>query len=167
MKLTPEPLSILERIYLESFPLEERRNWEEIIEPKSSYGPIIHVIYDKSGLSAGLLTYWAFDTFVYIEHFAVDSAQRGHGVGTAALTGFISEQSKPIVLEIERPEVSADATRRYEFYRRIGFLEIAKDYVQPPYYPGLSEVPMWLLSNDEFLDPGMVESVLHKKVYKK
>ena len=160
-------LESLEEIYIISFPPEERRPWAQIMMPVAVEGPRLRAVYDSdSGECAGFITYWLFDTFVYVEHFAVNPAIRGGGVGSCALKAFIGSMGRPVVLEVEPADaVDPMAPRRIEFYRRHGFEILDYDYIQPPYAPGLPSVPLKLMSTDSSVDAGVVASVLHSKVY--
>jgi len=156
----------LEAVYLHSFPPEERRPWEQIVCPENAGGPVLLAIDDGSGVCAGLLTFWEFDAFVYIEHFAVSPALRGTGVGSRAIECFIASRTKPVVLEVEPENVSDPMTlRRISFYRRHGLEILDYDYVQPPYGAGLPPVPLRLMSTDSSIDASAVAAALYRRVY--
>lgn len=152
-------LSRAEAVYLASFPPEERRDWRAIA---SGTGPRLLGIYDGAAL-IGLVTTWEFEAFVYIEHLAVDAARRQCGAGSAVLRE-LAGWGKPLLVEVEPPDMSDDARRRVQFYRRNGFATIAEDYVQPPYGPGLPSVPLHLMSNGP-ADAALAAETLHAEVY--
>ena len=126
-----------------------------------------YLICDDAGHYAGFISYWQFDTFAYIEHFAVNPAARGGGIGACALREFKAMSGLPVVLEVERPGSNDMADRRIAFYRRNGFHTIdSYDYIQPPYAPGLPEVPLLLMCDrPDRIDPAHVDATLRGEVY--
>lgn len=113
----------------------------------------------------GLIIFWEFDDFVYIEHFATSHHVRGMGLGSKTLDYIKSRFTKPIVLEIEMPESSPIAARRMEFYRRNGFKPIWDfNYIQPPYSPELPSLPLLLMSTGE-AEPKRISDTIHRRVY--
>ena len=115
----------------------------------------------------GLLTTWHFETFVYIEHFAIDPALRSQGYGTEALKTFISKQEKPIILEAEPP--TDDITRRrIGFYQRNGLTMYDFPYIQPAYTPESKPVELRLMGtlNTNVTPLTLISSTLYRTVYK-
>jgi GNAT superfamily N-acetyltransferase len=155
-------LDELRRIYMTSFPPEERRPWCDIIAPKRTDCPQLHAIH-SNGQSVGLITLWRFEKFTYVEHFALAEEVRGHGIGGQVLDRLIKGEVHPIVVEVERGD-SADAQRRIRFYEGHGFQLSAYDYIQPAYAPELPSVPLWLMCTQP-LDATMVAQTLHREVY--
>ncbi|MCM1066740.1 MAG: GNAT family N-acetyltransferase [Muribaculaceae bacterium] len=161
------------RLYIDAFPEEERRPWSTmLLAPHERLrGPYLHQLLLAKGCSdtfAGLVTTWHFDHFNYIEHFATMPALRGAGVGSYTLQSLIQGFDTPWVLEVERPAADNPmAARRIAFYERNGFHLLDYDYIQPPYAPGLPEVPLLLMSTDPHIDPHHVAQVLHREVYGK
>lgn len=158
----------IEDIYLQSFPPEERRPFADLIGrtcDHSSRLRLLTIEHDESVV--GLISYWQFDSFRYIEHFAIESQQRSGGIGSRALSDFISRDSRPVVIEVEPPETDEMAKRRIEFYRRAGFNELEDfEYIQPPYAPGLPSVRLMLMTTViEQIDVKNVVKTLHKSVY--
>ncbi len=164
--ISKQDLPMLEKLYTDSFPAEERRPWKSVVNPESPYGPQLHAII-TDGRIAGFLTLWRFERFAYIEHLAIDPAFRSKGSGSSAVR-LICELCgmTPVVVEIEPPVESApDTMRRLAFYRRLGFETIDRDYVQPPYSPGLPSVPLHLMAT-AVLPPASTARTLHTHVYK-
>ncbi len=136
------------QLYQDAFPVEERRPVEklnELVENKKSFvaNALVH-----DGQFAGLLNYWEFDSFVYLEHLAMLPQLRGQNLGGMLLETLKKDIHLPLVLEAERPETEI-AARRAAFYQRHGFHVVDKDYMQPPYRAGEDEFPLWLFSTDE------------------
>lgn len=167
-----EILKSVERVYTESFPSLERRQFEnlEILLAKDNV-PFSMIVATEKGVLQGFLSYWEFEGFRYIEHFAVDKNYRGKGIGSAMLEYFIKECDKtPIVLEVEIPETGADARRRVDFYMRHSFIlwRLVK-YMQPPYDGGNDSLEMRLMTlqiNDKTKVEQMGE-IIRREVYKK
>ena len=169
IELTPDitaaDMPLLEKLYEESFPVEERRPWALIADPSKKDCPKLYAII-ADGHIAGMLTLWSFDNFAYIEHLTVNPSLRGKGVGSEAMRQLIEKIGmKPLVVEIEPPtENIPDTLRRLDFYTKLGFQTIATDYIQPPYTASLPSVPMHLLAT-AVLPVGSTSSTLHHEVY--
>ena len=158
----------LHEIYVNAFPPEERRPWADVVQPVSSMGPHLSAIYlDGNDVQpVGLVTLWHFDTFSYIEHFAIAEECRGCGTGSMVLSELRAVCNRPIVLEVEKPETSSQATKRVHFYNRNGFKTVSTTYIQPPYAPGLPEVPLDIMASGDLLcSTAEVENKLRKHVY--
>ena len=167
-----EVLKSVEKVYIESFPLIERRKFENVkILLEKDDVPFKMIVATEDGVLQGFLSYWEFDGFRYIEHFAVDEHLRGNGIGSGLLEYFIKECDKtPILLEVEIPESSDDARRRVDFYMRHSFIlwRLVK-YMQPPYDGGNDSLEMRLMTlqvNDKVKVEQMGE-VVKREVYKK
>lgn len=132
-------------ILVGSFPPEEYRElgaWEQMTcKQRNFYNNVVV----KGERNIGLLTYWDFDVFVYVEHFAIDPSLRGGGYGSEILSRLVQMVKKPVVLEVERP-LTEEAKRRIAFYQRNGFALWKNDYQQPPYRVGDPYLPMYLMA---------------------
>ena len=98
----------------------------------------------------GFLNAWYFDSFIYIEHYAIKPALQGQQIGTKALATFMKKHTLPIVLEVERPTCTEPNNeiriRRIRFYERLHFkLHDEINYIQPPYQTGYPEIPLYLM----------------------
>ena len=144
-----EVLKSIEMLYNSAFPAVERRKFDNVkrlIELNNVPFKIVSVT--DGGEFVGFLSFWQFDGFRYIEHFAIDKEKRGRGIGSEVLLHFIQESGKtPIILEVEIPESSADARRRVDFYMRHSFIlwRLVK-YIQPPYDGGSESIEMKLMT---------------------
>ena len=114
----------------------------------------------------GLLTTWTFDSFTYIEHFALSPEVRGRGYGSEALAMLIARTEQPLILETE-PPTDELTRRRIGFYERSGFTLYDYPYVQPAYTADSQPVPLCLMgtldTQDIMLD--QVSRTLHREVY--
>lgn len=119
------------RIFEESFPLSERR--DEAAQAAAFADPRyrLEAWMDGSRL-VGLMGWWDFEDFRYVEHVAVAPEARSGGYGSRILRHWLNMDPRPVYLEIE--EVEDDITgRRRDFYLRLGFAQTPFGHVQPPY----------------------------------
>lgn len=160
--ITEQEFNMLQELYVDSFPPEERRPTEAII-PSDSPEFAFYAIKEDSGSLLGLISLWRFAGFNYVEHFAINTSARNSGLGSKVLA-LIPE---PIVLEVEPAESNPMAERRIGFYKRNGFRVLDHKYIQPPYSPGLSPVELRLMvKGDLSVSADEVEKTLHRRVYK-
>lgn len=145
IKTTHEHYPFMEKLLKTAFPIQERRD-SEWQRRNTDDNPLFHnMLITDNGTPVGLLTYWDFQTFVYIEHFAIDSRLRNGGYGSKALEIFKRQVCSPIVLEAEEP--TDDITRRrIGFYQRQGFVMQEVPYLQPPYRPSDEWFPLKLMT---------------------
>ncbi len=160
-------LDFIERLYIESFPVNERRSVEafrKLLKENPDF--TVCLVRDKD-VKVGFLTYWTFDNFIYAEHFAISSEFRNGGYGKQVMDAFIQQTTLPLILEVELPE-SGMAERRIGFYKRIGFRLWDIEYEQPPYEKAFGPVPMKLMTYRTIdLDKVFkeVKSEIYRKVY--
>ncbi len=152
--------------YTSSFPLDEQRPTDSIAQLLTSEERFTAmVLLDKNNSFVGILTTWTFDTFIYIEHFALHLALRSQGYGSIALQTFIQHNTLPIILEVE-PPTDALTQRRISFYERCGLRLYDYPYIQPPYIPELSAVPLQLMGTlPDAYSLKKIAAILHHEVY--
>jgi len=139
-------IAFFHRLYIDNFPDFERRDWANELELLENE-PRFHVtLATCDEQPVGFITYWAFDSFSYIEHLAVDHSQRGKGYGSG-LVRQVASLGRPLLLEVE-PPIDDETRRRIAFYQHLG-LALQDDirYVQPPYSPGKPHVPLCLMTS--------------------
>ena len=140
---------------------EEKGN--EDCHPETALNPKHYTLNTKP---IGLLTTWTFDSFTYIEHFALSPEVRGRGYGSEALAMLIARTEQPLILEAE-PPTDELTRRRIGFYERSGFTLYDYPYVQPAYTADSQPVPLCLMgtldTQDIMLD--QVSRTLHREVY--
>lgn len=179
MKIEVKPIceadvALAERLYLDAFPPEERRPWEDVVsrhrlclmEPSPRFS-LLGIYTDHF---TGFITIWRFADFDYIEHFAIDPQKRSQGLGGAAISAILSGfcAGRVVVLESEPAHYGLMACRRLDFYRRCGFtVHKGFEYIQPPYAPGLPAVPLLLLTagEDQNISLSNLTRTLHHEVY--
>ena len=150
------------RIMQASFPDDEYRPYEEQIALFQE--PEYRIYY----MPAGFLAVWEFESFIYIEHFAVDPALRNSGTGSAMLQELVKQYQKPICLEVELPEDEL-TRRRIGFYERNGFVFNEYPYIQAPISKGKSPVPLRIMTYGSAITREKFEEmkeVLYRRVYK-
>lgn len=135
-----------------AFPPAERREEEKqrLLLENPAYS--CRILERENGIFLGFLAAWRFEGFRFVEHFAVNEAARGHGVGTHALQMWMDEELLPVILEVELPETEA-ARRRIGFYRRLGFVLNDFSYTQPPMQQGRQAIPLKIMSWPSALSP--------------
>lgn len=171
LKSTNPLYSFIEKLWLESFIQEERR---EVVNQRNNCdnNPLFHCCLLKNNLqSIGFLNYWTFNNFCYIEHFAITPQEQNKNYGKKALSAFLEFTKQPIILEIEIPkEEDLNTLRRQAFYTKLGFSVYNKDYLQPPYRSTDSYLPLLLMKYGE-LNPTItfkeIKQDLYKEVYNK
>lgn len=132
------------KLYATAFPVFEQRTGEQQ-EYAFSCSQYRLTAYTDNGQFIGFIAYWIFDTYIYIEHFAVDTVLRGKGYGSRILNDFVVGNPKTVLLEID-PVVDEVSAARLRFYRRCGFYENEFPHIHPPYRIGCSGHSLVVLS---------------------
>lgn len=169
MKLRRAETEEFDRIYaiLEaSFPRDEYRGYE------AQYALLRHPAYtiyvaEVDGGIGGWISVWALGDFAFVEHFAVDPARRGQGLGTAILSELRRRLACRICLEVE-PPVTEQARRRIGFYERNGFFLNDYPYEQPAYGADRSPVPLLIMTTEGGLSEAefaTLRATLYRDVY--
>lgn len=151
-------------LFQSSFPVNERRPLESLKKIISDESDVYCDAVLRNNVYVGLLVYWDFADFVYVEYLAVDPDIRGGGIGARILSQLRDGARKPVVLEVE-PPLNELAKRRIGFYERNGFVLLDNEYFQPSYglVPGLE---LKLMSSGNLaLDISEVIDIIHRRVY--
>lgn len=130
-------------LYMNSFPKHEQRNLQEQINILAVNEYHYDIIFDE-GIFVGLLLYWETESFIYVEHFCINTAIRGKGYGKQALK-LLDVRNKTIILEID-PPVDEISQRRLHFYRSAGYLPNIFPHIHPPYKPNYKGHELVVLS---------------------
>lgn len=126
--------SVFKALYTISFPIFEQRT--EVQQEKAFCCPHYFLsAYTENEVFVGFIGHWEFDSYIYIEHFAIDQTLRGKGHGSKILTDFINKNSKIVLLEID-PVMDDISAARLRFYQRCGFHSNNYTHTHPPYRPG-------------------------------
>lgn len=118
------------QLYEKSFPLAERRKREDhlLATTDSQFFPLS--AWEGNEL-VGLLFFWEWDSYRYLEHLAVDDHLRGQGYGSQMLR-YLRDSEHTIILEID-PLVNELSVRRLQFYERAGYTLTPYRFVHLPY----------------------------------
>ncbi|HLN71688.1 MAG TPA: GNAT family N-acetyltransferase [Prolixibacteraceae bacterium] len=158
----------LKSLYHDSFPPDERRDWNELTG-LTVHSPFnIHCIHNSNG-TIGLLTLWKWLEFTFIEHFAINKTFQGKGIGSEVINQLKHEASTKIILETEEPTTDL-AIRRINFYARLGFHRCNEEYYQPPYSKDKKAVKMVLMSYPGQITPSefiAIRAKLYREVYRR
>ena len=160
-------LKFIERIYTESFPPDERRDFSDVIRLLEENDDFFIVLLSDENKAVGFISYWEWNDFSYVEHFAVDSSCRGSGYGATAMTELLKHINNPAVLEVEKP-LDDISQRRIRFYERLGFVLCTRPYTQPPYSPEKQPLELYLMSFGKIDLNQVFDTVaprIHQKVY--
>ena len=157
----------MEDLMKASFPVEEYRDLNELRSYTDNKKHFYNNVILDGDNPIGIITFWDFDDFYYVEHFAIDSNLRNGGYGKKVMNALSRNIEKPIVLEVERP-IEEMAERRINFYKRQGFNLWENDYHQPPYRKGDDFLPMNLMVYGHLSvekDYEQVKNKIHKEIY--
>lgn len=138
--------SRFKKLYSGSFPVFEQRTVGQQDAAFSSHRYHL-TAYEENGTFVGFISYWEFDTYIYIEHFAVDTKLRGTGYGSLILNSFAKEQSKVIILEID-PVTDDISASRLRFYEKCSFHKNDYNHIHPPYRKGYDGHRLIVLSSN-------------------
>lgn len=163
-----EEVDFLIRVYMEAFPLSERRPLERVFElyKDNPHFTIDLTVHEEKAV--GFLCYWDLGEFIFAEYLAIDPNLRNGGLGKKVVDEFLATITKPVILEVELPTTIL-SERRIGFYQRIGF-KIWENiqYQQPAYHAETQPVPMKLMSLGEIdveKDISKIRSKLYSAVY--
>lgn len=154
-------------LFESAFPEEERPPFDDLAHRDGSLFHFLVVLNEEEPV--GLLTYWDFEDFVYVEHFAIVKDLRDQGFGKAAFLNFLSQQHKQVLFEVELPH-DEESEHRIEFYSSMGLCQNPQEYMQPSYRnPQHLAVPMLIMSKYELDDDAFEEmrNILYTKVYRR
>lgn len=119
---------LLERLYTEAFPDNERKPFGMIREKHRKKRTDVWVV-DEDGKFSGLAITMNSADLVLLDYFAICREKRGNGLGSASLKALFEKyRGKRFFLEVESLAVVADNTeerrRRKQFYRNNGMSEL-------------------------------------------
>jgi len=154
------------QIYESSFPEDERRDWNQLLDLLHNKQFNLYEIYILEKF-IGFISVWYMMEFSFIEHFAITDTEQGKGYGTQALNQVLSIISKPVILEVEEA-ITETARKRILFYERLNFSMNTGSYFQPPYSIGKLSVKMQLMSYPMKIEPEDFERIkaqIHYSMY--
>ena len=120
--------SMLEQLYTEAFPENERKPFAMIREKHRENLTDVWVIED-AGAFSGLAVTMNSEDLVLLDYFAIRGEKRGRGLGGASLRALFEKYcGKRFFLEVESLSVPADnieeRRRRKQFYLNNGMREL-------------------------------------------
>lgn len=147
-------------IYSVSFPIYEQRDEkQQAYAFTDTHYHLLATIEDDVLVS--FISYWEFDTYVYIEHLAVNPGLRGRNAGSKTLSAFAEHIQKTIILEID-PPVDEISRKRLRFYEKLGYKTNPYKHFHPAYMPQQYEPhELLVLSN-----PASLDKAEYKQFYK-
>lgn len=142
---------IVESIYIEAFPENERQTCETIKQRlENNVLKLFVVKYEHTILGFALAWEILSLKTYYIEYFAISKEYRNNGIGEFILKSFkeyIGDEK--LIVEIEDPAIDKTDTnkiRRFEFYKRNGFILVPTlNYEMPSLEDENESIPMFLL----------------------
>lgn len=136
-------------IYKGSFPIFEQRDIDNQIKALKDDKFNCRVYLEDDNV-IGILFFWQWENYRYIEHFAISKDMRGKNYGSKILNEFCKE-SYLTILEID-PPIDKVSISRLNFYEKLGFLINKYNHIHPPYRAGYKGHDLKVLSYKEFLD---------------
>lgn len=119
---TAEQLAQIEELYLQAFPKEERKPFSLICQKRDE--GLTEILYlEADGEFCGLAITISHGDLVLLDYFAIDSAKRNGGRGSAALQELMEYYGQQrLLIEIESTEEACEnqeeRIRREKFYHR-------------------------------------------------
>lgn len=118
------------KLYEESFPEAERRKKGDHLRACMDERFFPLSAWDGREL-VGLMFFWEWNSYRYLEHLAVNPALRGHGHGSLMLR-YLRDSQYIIILEVD-PLINELSVRRLQFYERAGYTLTPYRFVHLPY----------------------------------
>jgi len=118
------------QLYEESFPVAERRKKEDHLLACTDEHFFPLSVWEGDAL-VGLMFFWEWKSYRYLEHLAVHPDLRGHGYGSQMLR-YLRDSEHTIILEID-PLINELSVRRLQFYERAGYTLTPYRFVHLPY----------------------------------
>jgi len=119
-------------LYEVSFPIFERRTKSDQIRALTDQAYHFNLIQNQEGKFLGILLTWHQNDFIYIEHFAISTKERGKSIGSHTLQHLKEVSQKPLILEIDIPIDDISISRKH-FYKRAGFIDSGFSHFHPSY----------------------------------
>lgn len=136
-------------VYSASFPIFEQRTYEQQQNAFADNRYRLDAYVSAEGEFIGFMSYWTFQKYVYVEHFAVSPQQRGMGKGSIILRQFMANAKatrRIVILEIDPPVDTASISRQH-FYERQGMTLNIFDHHHPPYRDGFKAHALRIMSS--------------------
>ena len=132
-------------LYKKSFPIFEQRTQEQQERAFNHPNYNLQAFFDGN-LFVGVVSFWEFAQYIYVEHLAIMDEHRGKGYGHKMIQNFVRTNLKKIILEID-PLVDDTSFARLRFYKDCGFFENPYDHKHPPDRKGFKPHSLLVLSS--------------------
>lgn len=130
-------------LYEQSFPIAERRKIGDHI--RACNDPQFFPLSAWEGNTLiGILFFWEWDSYRYLEYLAVNPQLRGQGYGSQLLS-YLRDTEHTIILEID-PLSNEMSVRRLQFYERAGFTLTPYRFMHLPYRLEAQSIELLILS---------------------
>lgn len=150
-------LAFIRTLYESTFPVQERRDWPQLLQLLQEPAMQLSVVTAHEE-AIGFVIAWKLGSWYYVEHLAVDPAQRGKKYGEKVMQSILEAGHGRVILEVERVH-DTNSQRRINFYERLGYTTVDIDYQQPPYRKGDATLPMLLMSNPAITDADTAKAI--------
>ena len=165
--LRKEDFNQVFEIMKDSFPSDEYRSYDgqKALLAHPDYS--LRVLYSEDEKVKAFIASWEFPTFMYVEHFAVNTRYRNKGLGAFILNEQLKLSDKMVCLEVESLDSEMNK-RRIGFYERNHFFLNEYPYVQPAMADGKKEIPLFIMTSHRAIDEDRfleVKNKLYKEVY--
>lgn len=140
-----ERLSFVKALYQSAFPIQERREWPVLLSMISPGAEMQLDLVTDQEQPVAFVIWWKISDWLFIEHLAVSSAERGKNYGSRIMHHYLDAAQGNMLLEVE-PPLSEEAQRRISFYERLGLHLLEYMYEQPSYRVKGVVYPMRLMS---------------------
>ncbi|MDY9917688.1 MULTISPECIES: GNAT family N-acetyltransferase [Proteiniphilum] len=133
LRIDPTDTARWERIwklYEESFPLAERRKKDDHLRAHADERFFPLSAWEGEEL-IGLIFFWEWDSYRYLEYLAVNPELRGQSFGSQMLK-YLRDSEHTIILEID-PLSNELSVRRLQFYERAGYTLTPYRFMHLPY----------------------------------
>ncbi len=130
-------------LYEDSFPLAERRKEADHLRACKDDRFFPLSAWEGNEL-IGLMFFWEWNSYRYLEHLAVNPDLRGHGYGSQLLR-HLRDSEHTIILEID-PLSNELSVRRLQFYELAGYTLTPYRFVHLPYRLDGQEQELLILS---------------------
>lgn len=130
MSLKLRELSVLEfkaihdQYLVEDFPLLERKPFYFLKKMYEKGKYTCYVLEDEESMKGYASFVWTNDDVVLLDYFAINSSERGTGIGSKMINMLVEElKDELIIFECESPDTAKDLDERTIRERRISFYE--------------------------------------------
>lgn len=142
-------------LYENSFPEAERRKLED--HKRATENKLFHPlsVWDDNQF-IGIVFYWEWSNYRYVEYLAVSPDLHGHGYGSKIIKK-IRDSQHTVILEID-PLINELSVRRLQFYEQAGFTLTPYRFIHLPYRINGKPQELLILSY-----PKMISKEQHKE----